>query len=70
MVFCSTRLMSGWAINAPCPSTTNAWPALPILICETTSQMNLRLTSATVTPPSRLAAPIAIVMYGSDSFRK
>ncbi len=41
---------------------------MPTLIWETTSQMNLRLTSATVTPPP--AWGMAIVMYGSDSLRK
>ena len=44
--------MSGWAMSGRCPSTTKACPALPILIWDTTSQMNLRLTSTTMTPPS------------------
>jgi hypothetical protein len=39
-------------------------------ICETTSQMNLRLTSAAVTPPAKPAPASATVMYGSESFRK
>ncbi len=37
---------------------------------DTTSQMNLRLTSATVTGPVSLPERIAIVMYGSVSLRK
>ena len=62
--------MSGWAMSAPWASTTKAWPALPILIWETTSQMNLRFTSAAVTPPAWPPSAIAMTMYGSDSFRK
>ncbi len=60
--FCSTRLMSGWAMSAPWPSTTNAWPALPTLISETTSQMNFRFTSAAVTPPPWPPSAMAIAM--------
>jgi len=41
---------------------------VPTFICETTSQMNFRLTSAAVTPPPTCGR--AIVMYGSDSLRK
>ncbi len=37
---------------------------------DTTSQMNLRLTSATVTGPASPPERIAIVMYGSVSLRK
>ena len=55
-------------MSVPSPSTTKARPALPILICDTTSQMNLRFTSATVTPPPPICG-MAIVMYGSDSLR-
>jgi len=47
-----------------------AWPAWPILICETTSQMNLRFTSATVTPWAGVPPDMLTVMYGSDSLRK
>ena len=64
--FFKTRLMSGWAMSWPRPSTTNAWPALPMRIWLTTSQMNLRFTSATVTGAGAPAAPpplgIATVM--------
>ena len=53
--------MSGCAMRAPWPSTTKAFPARPILIWLTTSQMNLRLTSATVAPAPPLMG-MAIVM--------
>jgi hypothetical protein len=69
VVFCSTRLMSGWATSAPVASTTYARPAWPILMRDTTSQMNLRFTSATTTPAPPICA-IAMLMYGSDSLRK
>ena len=69
-VFWSTKLMSGCAMSAPCPSTTKACPALPTLIWETTSQMNLRFTSAAVTPPPCPPSAMAMAMYGSDSLRK
>ena len=39
-------------------------------IRDTTSQMNLRLTSATVTGPCSPPERTAIVMYGSVSLRK
>jgi hypothetical protein len=68
-VFLRTRLMSGCAISVPVESTTYARPCSPILIFETTSQTNLRLTSTAVTPPP-LPAGRAIVMYGSVPLRK
>ena len=66
----STRPMSGSAIRKPLRSTTYALPLSPILMRETTSQMNLRLTSATVTGPVSLPDRMAMVMYGSVSLRK
>ena len=54
--------MSGWATRRPSGSTTYAYPALPILIRETTSQMALRLTSATVTSTPDSPAGTAMVM--------
>ena len=57
-------------MRAPCPSTTKACPARPILIWDTTSQMNLRFTSTAMTPASGPLPATASVMYGSDSFRK
>jgi len=49
-------------MRTPSPSTTKAWPALPMVIRETTSQMNLRFTAATVTPASLPLPAMAIVM--------
>ncbi len=54
--------MSGCAMSVPCPSTTKAVPARPIRIWDTTSQMNLRFTSATVTPPALPPPATASVM--------
>ena len=62
--------MSGSATRKPLPSTTYALPLSPILIRDTTSQMNLRLTSAIVTGPVSPPDRTAIVMYGSVSLRK
>ena len=62
--------MSGSAIRNPLPSTTYALPLSPTLMRDTTSQMNLRFTSAIVTGPVSLPDRIAIVMYGSVSLRK
>ena len=45
-------------------------PVVAYLDCETTSQISLRLTSATLTPASRRVPASASVMYGSDSRRK
>ncbi len=58
----STSPMSGSAIRKPLRSTTYALPVSPILMRETTSQMNFRLTSATVTGPVSLPDRMAIVM--------
>ena len=68
LVFCSTKLMSGCAMSVASRSTAKATPVLPTLICETTSRMNFKLTSAAATPPPVSGA--AIVMYGSESLRK
>ena len=57
-------------MSAPRASTTYARPSRPTRIWETTSQMNLRLTSAAVTPDSLPLPARAMVMYGSDSLRK
>ena len=62
--------MSGSATRKPLLSTTYALPLSPILIRDTTSQMNLRFTSAIVTGPLSPPDRIAIVMYGSVSLRK
>jgi hypothetical protein len=50
---CSARLMSGWAISWPGSSTKKAWPVHPARMREISSQMSMRLTSATTTPAAR-----------------
>ena len=60
----------GSATRKPLRSTTYAFPFSPILIRDTTSQMNLRLTSAMVTGPVSAPERMPIVMYGSVSLRK
>ena len=62
----STRLMSGWATRRPGSSSTKASPVRPTLIAEITSQMNLRLTSATATPTDERLPATAIIMKGSE----
>ena len=52
--------------KAPGPSSTNASPVRPTRISEITSQMNLRLTSATATPTAERLPATATVMKGSE----
>ena len=54
--------MSGSATRCPVPSTTYALPLTPILMRVTTSQMNFRFTSATVTAPAAPEERSAIAM--------